>query len=374
MTTKLKRLSLCILFIGLNACSSKDKPESDPAVDAQTIETMVEAESVAEKPTVIVPKEQISPDQNLKEFELSDIQAQYRIRYPTMWETEKFRLSAFVDNYDLIHPQLHLGSDQIFVIGNREHSSRDNDLFIDLTSDEYFKYSNNLAINYIRYLKAPKIEPKQEFEKSHAYEERVKQAKQNAETTAVDYDLKLLEQALNRSVGDIYFAVSDASYEYDADQEQMHIHLAFDVMESDLVIKVQPDLAKQIAANFNQLRLGFVFNFKNNQLNLDGIFFYLKKVGNPDRHSSNVEEVMYVSPVFKPISFKQKSAIELQRQFVTDAYEHLKTMPFKDVSLSPVWQFKFGLEQYQSPESLMQKYPKKEIPKEPEEFKYLGEG
>lgn len=104
MTTKLKRLPLCILLIGLNACSSKDKPESDPAVDAQTIETIVEAESVAEMPTVIVPKDQISPNQNLQEFELSDIQAQYRIRYPTMWETEKFRLSAFVDNYDLIHP------------------------------------------------------------------------------------------------------------------------------------------------------------------------------------------------------------------------------------------------------------------------------
>lgn len=87
-----------------------------------------------------------------------------------------------------------------------------------------------------------------------------------------DYDLKLLEQVLNRSVRDIYLSHSNASYEYDADHEQMTVRYGQDIrsvvfMESEVVFKVQPELAKQIAEHFIQLRLGYVFNFKNNQLN-----------------------------------------------------------------------------------------------------------
>jgi len=66
MTTKLKCLSLCILLVGLNACSSKDQPESgDPAVEAQATESGKALQNITEKPTVIVPKAQISPDQSL---------------------------------------------------------------------------------------------------------------------------------------------------------------------------------------------------------------------------------------------------------------------------------------------------------------------
>ena len=83
---------------------------------------------------------------------------------------------------------------------------------------------------------------------------------------------------------------------------------------------------------------------------------------------------MYVSPVFKPVSFKQRSAVELEWHFVDNAIEQLKTMPFKDVSHAPVWNFKFGLENYLSPETLLQKYPKKVVPVEPEKFDYLGDG
>lgn len=64
MTTKLKYLSLCILLMGLGACSSKDQPESDPAVEEQTTESKEALQSVAETSVVIVPKAQISPDQS----------------------------------------------------------------------------------------------------------------------------------------------------------------------------------------------------------------------------------------------------------------------------------------------------------------------
>lgn len=380
MTTKLKCLSLCIVLMGLGACSSKDQPESgDSTVEAQTTESSEALQNITEKPTVIVPKAQISPDQSLQELELSDIPEHQKIRYPTNWEIERIGDSTFYGNYDLIHPQLNLGPDQIFVIGNQNHDPQDNYLLIDLTNDEYFKYSNNLAINHIRYMKAPHIEPKQEFEKTQDYEARVQRERQNAESKVKDYDLTLLEQALNRSVRDIRLNSSYASYTYDADHEQMTVRYGQDIgsrvfLESEVLIKVQPELAKQIAEYFGQLKLGYVFDFKNNQLSLNGIFFYFNKPGNLDRRRNNIIDVMYVSPVFKPLSFKQRSAVELEWHFVDNAIEQLKTLPFKDVSHAPVWNFKFGLENYLSPETLLQKYPKKVVPVEPEKFDYLGDG
>lgn len=376
MTTKLKSLSICILLIGLGACSSKDHPKNDSAVEGQTAASSEALQNDIAASTVIVPKAQISPDQSLRELQLSDILAYHQIRYPTKWEIEGVGESTFNGNYDLIHPQLNLAPNQIFVIGNQNHDPQDNYLFIDMTNDEYFKYSNNMAINNIRYMKAPHIEPKQEFEKTQDYEARVQQEKQNAESKVTDYDLKLLEQVLNRSVRDIYLSHSNASYEYDADHEQMTVRYGQDIrsvvfMESEVVFKVQPELAKQIAEHFIQLRLGYVFNFKNNQLSLNGIFFYFNQPGNHDRRRNNIVDVMYVSPVFKPLSFKQRSAVELARKSVDDALEQLKTMPFQDVSHAPVWNFKFGLDNYLSPETLLQKYPKPVIPEEPEELDYI---
>jgi len=376
MTTKLKCLSICILLIGLGACSSKDHPKNDSAVEGQTAASSEASQNDIAASTVIVPKAQISPDQSLRELQLSDILAYHQIRYPTKWEIEGVGESTFNGNYDLIYPQLNLALDQIFVIGNQNHDPQDNYLFIDMTNDEYFKYSNNMAINNIRYMKAPHIEPKQEFEKTQDYEARVQREKQNAESKVTDYDLKLLEQVLNRSVRDIYLSHSNASYEYDADHEQMTVRYGQDIrsvvfMESEVVFKVQPELAKQIAEHFIQLRLGYVFNFKNNQLSLNGIFFYFNQPGNHDRRRNNIVDVMYVSPVFKPLSFKQRSAVELARKSVDDALEQLKTMPFQDVSHAPVWNFKFGLDNYLSPETLLQKYPKPVIPEEPEELDYI---
>ena len=376
MTTKLKCLSICILLIGLGACSSKDHPKNDSAVEGQTAASSEALQNDIAASTVIAPKAQISPDQSLRELQLSDILAYHQIRYPTKWEIEGVGESTFNGNYDLIYPQLNLAPDQIFVIGNQNHDPQDNYLFIDLTNDEYFKYSNNMAINNIRYMKAPHIEPKQEFEKTQDYEARVQQEKQNAESKVTDYDLKLLEQVLNRSVRDIYLSHSNASYEYDADHEQMTVRYGQDIrsvvfMESEVVFKVQPELAKQIAEHFIQLRLGYVFNFKNNQLSLNGIFFYFNQPGNHDRRRNNIVDVMYVSPVFKPLSFKQRSAVELARQSVDDAFKQLKTMPFQDVSHAPVWNFKFGLDNYLSPETLLQKYPKPVIPEVPEELDYI---
>ena len=108
MTTKLKCLSLCILLIGLNACSSKDHPKNDSAVEGQTAASSEALQNDIAASTVIAPKAQISPDQSLRELQLSDILAYHQIRYPTKWEIEGVGESTFNGNYDLIYPQLNL--------------------------------------------------------------------------------------------------------------------------------------------------------------------------------------------------------------------------------------------------------------------------
>lgn len=372
MRIQFKRVALCILLIGLNACSSKDHEENNATTENQVKENSVDLGADTEKSLVIVPKEKLSPIQSWEDVEDVRHQHEYSILYPHMRESRYFKSSSFFENYDIIHSQLKLSNDQIFVIGNRDHVTDDNRLFLDLSNDEYFKYANNLAINHIRNMKVPQIEPKQKFEKSEAYEQRVQQAQQDAEESNVDYDLKLLEQALNRSVLDIYFTSSYASYEYDADQEQMLIRFEqpssygpVAAMESELLLKINPNLAKNVAEKFNQLRLGYVLNFKDNRLNFDGVFFYYKGIRNPDRHEGTIQEVMYVSPILKPLSFKQKGAAEYVRTGdIGEANEKLKTMPFQDVLTSSAWNFKFGLDQYMSPEAFLKKYPKQETPKE----------
>ncbi|RFS24366.1 hypothetical protein DYI81_17425 [Acinetobacter sp. SWAC5] len=82
---------------------------------------------------------------------------------------------------------------------------------------------------------------------------------------------------------------------------------------------------------------------------------------------------LYLSPIIKPNTFKQKSAVNVFWKN-NDAVEEVDTVPFKDVLTSPIWKFKFGLENYLSPESLLQKYVKPEIPKEPNELQYLEDG
>lgn len=383
MTTKLKCLSLCILLMGLGACSSKDQPESDPAVEEQTTESKDALQSVTETSVVIVPKAEISPDQSWEKIDSDVLRSNLIYFYPEKMNVLHYKEPSklendlfFPDNHEFIKKELHLDKSQLLVIGMQGHNL-DNNMLVDLSNDEYFKYANNLAINYIRALQVPKVKPKQEFEKTQHYEERVKQAQQNSLNNVIDYDVELLERVLNYIAPDITSIGSESAYQYNADKELMTINFkqksryVSSVVKSELIIKVPPDLAKTLAENFGQLNIGYVFTPKNNTLNLDGIFFYLVRYGNPDQQ--NYTSRLYLSPIIKPNTFKQKSAVNVFWKN-NDAVEEVDTLPFKDVLTSPIWKFKFGLENYLSPESLLQKYVKPEIPKEPDELQYLGHG
>lgn len=367
MMTKLKHLSFCIVLMGLNACSSQESQKNNSSVENQSTDHSVDQTTVPEQSPVIVPQAQVSPDQSWDLIESTVTRSNAMLFYPEMDKTLHFqdpsdptRDFAFTENYDLIKSKLHLAKDQMILIGLTDSTMQDN-LLLDLSDTEYFKFANNLAINYIRALKVAKVKPKQEFEKTEAYEERLKAAQEKIKNTSTDYDAELLERILNRSVPDIGFISPGNSYSYDADQELMTIHIQQSsspyvaVIQSTLLLKIQPDLAKIIAEEFTQLRLGYVLQFKNNQLKLDGVFFYYEKTVASNIQGDPTERVMNISPVFKPISFKQKSAVR-QISEDLDASEKIERLSFKEVNSSPVWQFKFGLDNYLSPETLFKQY------------------
>jgi len=307
MITKLRHLSLGVLLIGLTACSSKDNHESNPVVENQTEENTVGLETASEKSTVIVPHEKLSPDQNWEKIDSSVLYQDAIPFYAQKNQVLNYRAPSnaiddfsFSTNHEQLKKQLHL-----------------NNMLLDLSHDEYFKYANNLSINYIRALKVPLVEPKQEFEKTQAYEERVKQAQGNTKNNLIDYDAELLERVLNHSVPDINFSFSENIHKYDADKELMSIVIEQRsrylgaIVRSELSMHVQPDLAKTLSENFNRLKLGYVFNMENNQLKLEGVIFYYKNFGHPEQYDDANQTVMHTSPVIKPIIFKQKGAFSI---------------------------------------------------------------
>lgn len=367
MITKLRHLSLGVLLIGLTACSSKDNHESNPAVEHQTEKNTVGSETASEKSTVIVPHEKLSPDQSWEKIDSSVLYKDAVPFYAKKNEVLNYRAPSnaiddfsFSTNHEQLKKQLHLDKNKILVVGLEGRNS-ENNMLLDLSHDEYFKYANNLSINYIRALKVPLVEPKQEFEKTQAYEERVKQAQGNTKNNLIDYDAELLERVLNHSVPDINFSFSENTHKYDADKELMSIAIEQRsqylgaIVRSELSMHVQPDLAKTLSENFNWLKLGYVFNMENNQLKLEGVIFYYKNFGHPERYDDVNQTVMYTSPVIKPIIFKQKGAFSIPFEN-TNAGEEIETQPFQDVFTSPLWNFQFGLNNYLSPEVLLKKY------------------
>ena len=91
MTTKLKRLSLCILLMGLNACSSQKQPKNDSAVEGQTTGSKEALQNVAETSEVIVPKTQISPDQSWEKIDEDVIRSNLIYFYPEKMKSLNYK-------------------------------------------------------------------------------------------------------------------------------------------------------------------------------------------------------------------------------------------------------------------------------------------
>ncbi len=81
MTMKLKYLPLCILLVGLAACSSKDnhESESNQAEETQTQENIVSLDAINEKSAIIVAKDKLSADQSWQQAESKVLFEPYRV-------------------------------------------------------------------------------------------------------------------------------------------------------------------------------------------------------------------------------------------------------------------------------------------------------
>jgi hypothetical protein len=105
--------------------------------------------------------------------------------------------------------------------------------------------------------------------------------------------------------------------------------------------------------------MGYVFNFHDNKLNFEGVFFYFNQISKANRSGDPIEMRANITPVLKPLEFKQKSVMHALPAS-PEITEKLEATPFKDVLKSPLWNFKFGLENYLSPEELIKKYQKQQ--------------
>lgn len=94
---------------------------------------------------------------------------------------------------------------------------------------------------------------------------------------------------------------------------------------------------------------------ENNQLKLEGVIFYYKDFGHPERYDDANQTFMHSTPVIKPIVFKQKGTFLKSIEDI-EPWEEIKAKPFKDVFTLPIWNFQFGLNHYLSPEVLLKKY------------------
>lgn len=352
-------LSCCIVSIlVLSGCSKKETADSGLELKTEgTNEIATPINQVAVNQHVIVSKNEVSALPLIDGDVYSNfVDSGYKYASP-----EEFSLAS-VDSNSGQHTQsfeqilafarqkLNLRDDQIIVAGSDTGPLDDSDtVLFDLTNQEYYKYSNSFAINYIRLLKTAPVEPKGEFETTEQYQERIKALQESLTNHQVDFDLSLLQAALNKTLARLYVKNGDArpEYQYDADQELLTLHLkekeSTRVVESLLKIKVPSDLAQEIVTNSNWQR-GYVLDFKENRLSVSGVFFYKFNftVGDKDQV---YEDSLESTSVYKLLDLKQKSYDQMDHDVDPDK------LSFQDISTSPANTFKFGLKNYFSPES-----------------------
>ncbi|WP_332605180.1 hypothetical protein [Acinetobacter sp. ESBL14] len=356
-------LSCCIVSIlVLSGCSKKEAPVPDLELKTEgTTEIATPIKQVAVNQHVIVSKNDVSALPLIDGNVYSNfVDSGYSYANP-----EEFSLES-VDSYSGQHTQsfekilafarqkLNLRDDQIIVAGGDAGPVNDSDtVLFDLTNQEYYKYSNNFAINYIRLLKTVPVDAKGEFETTEQYQERIKVLQESPKNHQVDFDLSLLQTALNKTLARLYVKNGDAKpeYQYDADQELLTLALkekeSTRVVESLLKIKIPSDLAQEIVTNSNWQR-GYVLDFKDNRLSVSGVFFYKFNFTVSDRDQV-YEGSLDSTSVYKLLDFKQKSYDQMDHDVDPEK------LSFQDISTSSANTFIFGLKHYFSPESRLKK-------------------
>lgn len=236
----------------------------------------------------------------------------------------------------------------------------------DLSNSDYFNFANNLAINYARSILTPTIPEKDEFETTAQHEKLVAELTKESLSKAVNYDVRLLEAALNASTCQTVFVIPPHfEYQYDADSQIFtfnHIARYSEYITDTLVkFKLNPELAKDFSEHSSVYYMGKVFEIdKDNKLTFVKIFFFreIPKMSNGHHVSSTYN---FIPPV-TPVEFKQRFSSQIDadnlHKFSLDSA--LDATTYKDVKLGKKIDFIFGLENYLSPKDLNEQISKRE--------------
>ncbi|MDC4641959.1 hypothetical protein OHV65_15990 [Acinetobacter baumannii] len=352
-----KQLLCCciasVLFLG--GCSKKDEPQTaqDEYSDVSgSGESETETETVATSP-VILSKTAVQPlplidGDILGNFPEDDYRYPSPARFPldSVDRREDHDLRTFDQVATILRQNLKLRNDQIVVMGRESGPMEGMDqVLFDLTSDQLYQSANNLAINYVRMLKTPIIKPKGEFETTEQYQLRVEQTQAEIETYQVDYDVNLLQNALNKAMRRLYIkgGFADPDYQYNADQGILTLKLEENAssrrLETLLTLSMAAADARELVKGSGWAR-AYIMDFKQNHLKVSGVLFFKFRSQITQQQRVGGESLIYTQ-VYKPIKFEQKSIDSWLEPNVDFA-----TQPFQNVLNSAANQFEFGLKHY----------------------------
>ncbi|HFE9908573.1 TPA: hypothetical protein ACGA4X_003568 [Acinetobacter baumannii] len=367
--TMMKKQLLCcciasVLFLG--GCSKKEEPQPMPD-EYSDVSSQIEGETetIAASP-VILSKTAVQPlplidGDILGNFPETDYRYASPVRFPLdiVEMRDEQDTHSFDQIFATLKQNLNLRDDQILVMGRESGIMEGLDqVLFDLTNDQLYQYANNLAINYVRMLKTPRIKPKGEFETTEQYQLRIEQTKAEAEAYEVDYDITLLQNALNKTMRRLYInqGFSNPDYEYDADKGILALKLEESAssrrLETLLTLSMSAADAQELVKGSGWAR-AYVMDFKQNHLKVSGVVFFKFRSEITSQQRVGGESLIYTQ-VYKPLKFEQKSNDSWVEPNIDFA-----TLPFQDVLNSPANQFEFGLKHYLSAETYTKQWEAK---------------
>lgn len=353
---------LCIVMftLTLSACNKKTEP-----VESKSNDNSIQQDNSEFK--IIVSKDKFNP---IEDWEFDNyILNSEKIYYPN--EGLKGILETFLNtnqpitastNFNqlqiakkLVNPK----ENQLIVMGNINCTTGNyTNVSPDLSNNHYFSFANNLAINYARSIITPVIPEKGEFESTVEHEKLISELTKSGLSKAINYDVSLLEAALNTSTCDTTFVIPPHfKYEYDADSQILtfnHIARYSEYISDTLAkFKLKPELAKDFSEHSSVYHMGKLFEVtEDKKLSFVKIFFFreIPKISN----GTLIESTYNFIPPVTPIEFKQRFATSIDmdnlQKFSLDSA--LENMSYKDIKPGNKIDFTFGLESYISPKDL----------------------
>ncbi len=357
-------LSIAIATLTFSACSKKDVP-------VETKENSMQQDNSEFK--IIVSKDKFNPIEDW-EFDNSTLNSE-KIYYPNkglkgVLETflstnQPVTVLTNFNQLQIAKKLVNPNENQLIVMGNNDCTAGSyTNVAPDLSNNQYFSFANNLAINYARSIITPVIPEKGEFESTIEHEKLISELTKSGLSKAINYDVRLLEAALNTSTCQTTFVIPPHfKYEYDADSQILtfnHIARYSEYISDTLAkFKLKPELAKDFSEHSSVYYMGKLFEItEDKKLSFVKIFFFreIPKMSN----GRLIESTYNFIPPVTPIEFRQRFATQIDvdnlQKFSLDSA--LENMSYKDIKPGSKIDFTFGLENYISPKNLNEQISK----------------